>query len=123
MSITLDTPLKTAVADVLDKAVDIIDRNGHHRGYLYDEESADRGLLLQTCPVDAVGAINTAVFGKPRWPAEDHPGSRLAQAAVEALQETVGEPVPGWNDGEARTQDDVITAFWETAERLRRETV
>jgi hypothetical protein len=113
---------KTAVADLLDKAADVIDRNGHHQGYLYDETKADDGLLLQACPVDAVGAINTAVFGKPRWPAEDHAGSPLAQAATLALEETVGKPVPGWNDEPGRTSDEVITALWETAERLRKET-
>lgn len=113
---------KTAVADILDKAADVIDRNGHHQGYLYDEAKADDGLLLQACPVDAVGAINTAVFGKPRWPAEDHAGSPLAQAAALALEETVGKPVPGWNDEPGRTSDEVITALWETAERLRKET-
>ena len=118
---TLTTELKpTEIADVLDKAADVIDRNGLHKGYLYDEEKADGGLLMKVCPVDVVGAINVAVFDMPRWPAEDHPGSPLAQAATLALQETVGEPVPGWNDDETRTQDDVITTLWDTAERLRK---
>lgn len=122
VSRTITAPSKTAVADILDKAADVIDRNGHHQGYLYDEAKADDGLLLQCCPVDAVGAINVAVFGKPRWPTEDHDGSPLAQAAALALEETVGKPVPGWNDETGRTSDDVITNLWETAERLRKET-
>lgn len=109
------------VADVLDKAADIIDRNGHHKGYLYDEERADGGLLLKCCPVDVVGAINIAVFDMPRWPAEDHPSSPIAQAAVLALQETVGKPAAGWNDEDERTGEDAITSLWETAERLRKE--
>lgn len=115
-------PSKTEIADVIDKAAEIIDRNGHHQGYLYDETKADGGLLLQACPVDTVGAINIAVFGKPRWPAEDHPDCLLAQAAVEALQKTIGKPIVGWNDETERTQDDVITSLWETSERLRKET-
>lgn len=110
----------STLADILDKAADVIDRNGHHQGYLYDESKADGGLLLQACPVDVVGAINVAVFGKPRWPAEEHAGSPLAQAAALALQDTVG-PVVGWNDEDGRTQDEVITALWETAERLRKD--
>lgn len=113
-------PSRADVADVLDKAAVIVDRNGHHKGYLYDEAEADTGLLLKCCHVDAVGAINIAVFDTPRWPAEDHPAGPLAQAAVLALQETVGEPVPGWNDADERTQDDVIASLWETAERLRK---
>jgi hypothetical protein len=121
VSLTLDTPPKTEVADICDKAADVIDRNGHHQGYLYDETTADDGLLLQACPVDAVGAVNVAVFGKPRWPAEVHAGSPLAQAAVLALEETVGGPVPGWNDEAGRTGEEVITALWETAERLRKD--
>jgi hypothetical protein len=121
VSLTLDTPPKTAVADICDKAADVIDRNGHHQGYLYDEAKADDGLLLQACPVAVVGAVNVAVFGKPRWPAEDHADSPLAQAAVLALEETVGGPVPGWNDEAGRTGEDVITALWETAERLRKD--
>lgn len=121
VSLTTEAPSKAAVADILDKAADVIDRNGHHKGYLYDETKADGGLLLQCCPVDAVGAINIAVFGKPRWPAENHADSPLAQAAALALEETVKQPVPGWNDAAERTQEDVITNLWETAERLRKE--
>ena len=121
MNATIDAPSKTAIADALDKAADVIDRNGHHKGYLYDEAQADSGLLVQCCRVDVVGAINIAVFDVPRWPAEEHPGCALAQGAVLALQETVEKPVPGWNDEPERTQDDIITNLWETAERLRRE--
>lgn len=122
MNATTTAPSKTAIADLLDKAADVIDRNGHHKGYLYDEEQADSGLLVQCCRVDVVGAINVAVFGVPRWPADNHPGSPLAQAAVLALQETVKKPVPGWNDETERVQDDVLIALWETAERLRKVT-
>lgn len=118
---TTPGPSNADIADVIDKAAEIIDRNGHHQGYLYDEDQADGGLLLKFCRVDAVGAINIAVFDMPRWPAEDNPSSPLAQAAVLALQETVGKPVPGWNDEDERTQDDVITFLWETSERLRKE--
>lgn len=119
---TTTAPPKTGIADALDKAAEVIDRNGHHKGYLYDEGQADGGLLVQCCRVDVVGAINIAVFGVPRWPAEDHPGCTLAQAAVLALQETIGTPVPGWNDEAERTSDDVMTNLWEAAERLRKET-
>lgn len=120
MNATATAPSKTAIADILDKAAEVIDRNGHHKGYLYDEEQADSGLLVQCCRVDVVGAINVAVFGVPRWPADDHAGSPLAQAAVLALQETAGRPVPGWNDEAGRTSDSAITALWDTSERLRK---
>jgi hypothetical protein len=117
-----DTKPKPAdIADVIEKAAEIVEKNGLHKGYLYDEAQADEGTKPAECPVDVVGAINIAVFGKPSWPSEERPGSRLAQAAVLALGETVGKPVPGWNDEDERVVDDVVTNLWEAAERLRKE--
>jgi hypothetical protein len=114
-------PKTTEIADVIEKAAEIVEKNGLHKGYLYDEAQADEGTKPAECPVDVVGAINIAVFGKPSWPSEERPGSRLAQAAVLALGETVGKPVPGWNDEDERVVDDVVTNLWEAAERLRKE--
>lgn len=109
------------VADAAEKAAEVIEANGLHKGYLYDEDKADEGVKPADCPVDAVGAINVAVFGQPCWPSDSHTGSLLAQTVALALQETVGKPVPGWNDEAGRTDDDVITRLLETAERLRKE--
>lgn len=109
------------LAEYADKAASIVDTNGHHKGYLYDEAQADDGTKPAECRVDAVGAVNTAVFGQPCWPAEAHPDRLYAEAVVVALEKTVGKPVPGWNDEGERTQDDVITNLWDTAERLRKE--
>lgn len=118
----IDTkPKPTEIADVIEKAAEIVEKNGFHKGYLYDEDQADEGTKPAECPVDAVGAINIAVFGKPSWPSEEHPGSLLAQAAVLALEKTVGKPVPAWNDEAERVVDDVVTNLWETAELLRKE--
>ncbi|NUP15439.1 MAG: hypothetical protein HOZ81_04910 [Streptomyces sp.] len=118
---TLTEPKAAEIADVVCKAGDVVYKNGHHKGYLYDEAQADEGTPLADCRVDAVGAINTAVFGKPRWPAEDHAGCRLAEAAVTALEAFVGKPVPGWNDDADRDADDIIAALWDTAAGLRKE--
>jgi len=122
---TLTEPSVADIAEVLDKAAAVVDANGHHKGYLYDEEQADGQSLddrtpIAACRVDVVGAINIAVFGKPRWPAEDHAGCRIAEAAVLAFAAFVKKPVQGWNDDPARTGDDVITALWDTASGLRK---
>jgi hypothetical protein len=114
-------PKTTEIANVIEKAAEIVEKNGLHKGYLYDEAKADEGVKPAECPVDVVGAINIAVFGKPSWPSEEHPGSLLAQAAALALEETVGKPVPAWNDEADRVVDDVVTNLWETAELLRKE--
>lgn len=123
---TLTEPKAAEIADLLDKAAEVVHSNGHHKGYLYDEAQADGTSLddrtpIADCRVDAVGAINAAVFGKPRWPAEDHAGCRLAEAAVTALEAHVGKPVQGWNDAPETTADDVIAALWDTASGLRKE--
>lgn len=118
--VSTTTELKPAeIADAVDKAAEVIEKNGLHKGYLYDEAKADEGTKPAECPVDAVGAINTAVFGQPCWPAEQHPGSLLAQAATLALQETVDKPVPGWNDEPRRQKRQVVKALRDTAARLR----
>ena len=116
---TTTAPSKTEIADTAEQAAGIVDTNGLHKGYLYDEAKADEGVKPAECPVDAVGAVNTAVFGKPCWPAEEHPGSLLAQAVVLALQETVGRPVTGWNDERGRQKRQVVKALRDTAARLR----
>ena len=116
---TTDKPKQAEIADAAEKAAKVIEANGLHKGYLYDEQQAKTGLDLARCRVDAVGAVNVAVFGKPQWPAEEHESSPLAQAVVLALQETVRKPVPGWNDEDERTDAEVVTALTNTANRLR----
>ena len=108
----------TDIADTAEQAAKILKTNGLHQGYLYDEEQAKTGLPLSKCRVDLVGAVNIAVFGKPRWPAEEHAGSPLAQAVVLAVEETVKKPVPAWNDETGRTADEVVEVLEATAVRL-----
>lgn len=121
MTTTIDTPTATEMADVADKAADVVSGNGFHKGYLYDEQQAKTGLPLKRCRVDAVGAVNVAVFDQPVWPADEHEGSPLAQAVVDELAKTVGGPVPGWSDADGRTGDDVAAALRKTAASLRGE--
>lgn len=110
-SMTLDA------ANVLEKAAVHLERVGHHKGYLYDEKQA-KGTALESCRVCAVGSILAAAYGKPRYPAADDRAD-ATDTAIDAMELTVGQPVPVWNDEPARTQDDVITALKATAASLR----
>ncbi|WP_420032309.1 DUF6197 family protein [Streptomyces sp. cg28] len=116
---TILAPTRSEIATVIEKAADVIRTNGLHKGYLYDEQQAEAGTALEQCPVCLIGAINIAVYQVPRWPVEEKNLSPLAQEAVAALEKTIGEAVPGWNDDPARTKDDVITALTDTVNRLR----
>ena len=111
-SMTLDA------ADVLEKAAVHLERVGHHKGYLYDEQQAE-DTALESCRVCAVGSILAAAYGKPRYPALDTAQSDVTDTAIDAMEETVGTPVPVWNDEPQRTVDDVVTALRDTAASLR----
>lgn len=126
--ITATTPTATDIADVLDKAVQVIDRVGWHRGYLYDEEQYEEGKALRDCPVCAIGSINTAVCGSPVLvPTDEHSiysAVAFADAAAIAVAHRLGiQPVPRqvarWNDELQRTESEVRQAFRDTAAELR----
>lgn len=117
----MNTTTAPAKAEIAAKAADLVDTNGHHRGYLYDEAQADEGTKPAECRLDAVGAINTAVFGQPCWPSEEHPDRLLAEAVVVELEKTVKGPAAGWNDAKGRQKRQVVKALRDTANRLRAE--
>ncbi|MFJ3507859.1 DUF6197 family protein [Streptomyces luteogriseus] len=116
----MTTPATTAIeaAGVLDEAATHLKRVGHHKGYLYDEEQA-KGTAIESCRVCAVGSILAAAYGQPRYPADDTARAAVTDTAIDAVEETIGTPVPVWNDEPERTVDDVLTALTATAARLR----
>lgn len=114
-------PTPTAIADVLDKAADIIDRNGWHQGDLYDGHQADVGVPVSECRVCAIGAINTAISGQAT---ADLAGydlllAGLAETCIDEVLDQGWWTVPEWNDAAGRTQDDVTTALRNAAARMR----
>jgi hypothetical protein len=113
------TPATRAIeaANVLEKAATHLKRVGHHKGYLYDETQAT-GTALESCRVCAVGSILAAAYGQPRYPALDTRAD-VTDVAIDAVEKTIGTPVPVWNDEPERTVNDVITALTTTAARLR----
>jgi len=91
-------------ADVLDEAANIIERNGWTQG---DYHRPDGSKSPRDCPVDTTGALNLALGADT--PSHD---IRPDSPAEVALMRYLGiEYVPGWNDEEGRTVEEVIAAL------------
>lgn len=125
---TFTEPTAAEVADVLDKAIAHIEAVGWHQGYLYDEGQAEDGTPVNECMVCAVGAINTAVYGRPNG----DPFATDGQVAVVVLAEEAlkrhlnrdddyWDSVPAWNDYVNMTRQDVVDEIRDTATELRAE--
>ena len=113
----IDTPPADVLADLCDKAAEIINTNGHHKRYLYNTKQAETGLPLDRCRVDITGALNIAAHGTPRYA-----GSPLVFAVETVLAKRVGlASIVVWNDQQGRTKGDAVTLLRETAEALRAE--
>lgn len=112
---TLAEPTKTELADLCDKAAEIIATNGHHKRYLYDTKQAQSGLPLNQCRVDIIGALNIGAHGTPRYA-----GSPLVFAAETALARRIDRAsVVVWNDEKGHGKDEAIALLKQTAAELR----
>lgn len=111
------TPTELELADLCDKAADIIATNGHHQRYLYDTKQAETGLPLNQCRVDILGALNIVAHDTPRYA-----GSPLVFAAESLLVQRIDRAsLVVWNDEKGRSKDDAITLLKQTATELRTE--
>ncbi|MGW2920320.1 DUF6197 family protein [Streptomyces angustmyceticus] len=100
---------------VYERAADHIDRVGWIQGNLYDRAG---GMPFNLCRVCAVGAINIALNGSPRFPSYGID----AHDVVQPLREALGcEEMADWNDAPGRTQAEVTAALRDTAAALRTE--
>jgi hypothetical protein len=127
----------TTSAEILLKAADVIERNGHHKGDFANldeiwkaEEEEGIKLSRTDCPVCTRGAINIVVAGDP-----DDCGSygsftdSAAQSLADhlGLESTVDVPsehhvigaIAEWNDAPERTAEQVVTALRECAAQLQ----
>lgn len=118
-------------SEILDKAADVIDRNGWIKGDWYEPE--ERGDAPEDCPVCAGAAINIALEYAPDFDHDDVDVDDGAAAdAFSALLrqvvfETRGAPTPRnliqdiayWNDEDERTEDQVLAALRAAAEAER----
>ena len=119
---TATEPTPAAIADILDKAAEHIDRVGWIQNGLYDESQWGDDFPLQACRVCAVGAINTAVYGNPRYPILETGLQAVAIGAENALKQHLAldnSTIPLWNDAPGREADEVTKALRDTAAALR----
>ena len=91
-------------ADVLDKAADVIERDGWCRHEYHDPEG-------RHC---TVGAIEAAVIQEGHFPI-----SETIDEAEDSLDRWLGQSVAAWNDDIARDVREVITSLRECAASLR----
>jgi hypothetical protein len=70
---------------ILRKAAAVIEENGFCRHYLWDTTQAAAGVPPESCRVDIIGALATAIRGSPRW---------AASAQVRAVEEILAARIP-----------------------------
>lgn len=125
MTITeqVTAPSAADIAAVLDLAADHLDSVGWLQGASYDADQAEVGRPLEECRVSAYGAIQTAVYGKPRCGREcTDEQVELVLDAWEALSDHLGNGVVShWNDAPERTAGDVKATLRAAAKGLRGE--
>ncbi|WP_199546651.1 hypothetical protein [Streptomyces sp. N35] len=120
---TITEPSAAEIADDLDRAADVLDANGLHKGSLYDGAQRDRGTPADKCRVCVYGALNIAITGQPRWTGKDEDTARSAAAgnAIAAhLGLTPNEVAEEWSDDPKRRKAQVVKALRDTAAGLRK---
>lgn len=122
MSTTIEVT-DEAAADVLTRAAAHIEKVGHQKGGLYDGATADRGMPLTSCRVNAWGALYVALTGLPRHGLSSAESVALADRVEAALIAHLGlgddkGALTDWSDDPLRTTEHVVTAFRETAADL-----
>ncbi len=100
------TPTPDQVADLLDDAADLIERDGWAQGWLRDPDG-------RLCPGGAIVVADVA--GSQILACR----SPLVQAGLSAARDTIGGALTGWNDAEGRTEQQVLDMLRTTAKRQR----
>lgn len=112
---TLATPTDTQVAELLAKAADVIDANGHCKRDLYDHRQAAAGTPLADCRVDIIGALNIASHGTPRYTGRD----LLVWTAEQAILARIPEAaIVTWNDARGHGKREAAKLLRDTAASL-----
>lgn len=97
--------MTTTVAEVLNRAADLIET----RGLAHGTYQAPDGTLC------ARGAIRVVVFGTTNWPGRGDADETLYYNACSRLRIGLKEPITMWND--SHTQADVVSALRAAAAR------
>jgi len=111
--------MSAETAAILDKAADVIERNGLHKGTYASGALVGGGAFTDKCCC-ARGAINMAANGNNPW--ETSEASELAHDALctyLGISGNVDQSVADWNDNEYRTAEQVITALRGAAQAER----
>jgi hypothetical protein len=112
----LTEPTTAEIADLLDKAAEVIDCNGHCKRDLYDHKQAASGTRPENCRVDVIGAINIAAHGVPVYTGK----SLLTWRAEDALLAHIGEAaIVTWNDARGHGKREAARLLRDTAANLR----
>jgi hypothetical protein len=101
------TPTPEQVADLLDDAAALTERDGWAQGWMHDPDG-------RWCQVGAIKGAAAARGMQWNWP--------LLQAAFNAVADAIGVPtveLTGWNDAEGRTEQQVLGMLRTTAKRQR----
>ncbi|WP_147267266.1 hypothetical protein [Streptomyces sp. SDr-06] len=117
---TMTKAPEVLLADVVDKAYDVIDANGYCKTYLYDTKQAAGGTSLKDCRVDLFGAINIAVHGTPRWVG----GSNLVADTEKAVTTDCGAvSLAAWMTQKGHNKREALALLKRTSARLRLQAV
>jgi len=113
---TLTTPTDIDTADLLDKAADVIDTNGHCKRDLYDHRQAAGGTKPANCRVDIIGALNMAAHRTPIYTGRDLRVWAAEQAILARIPEAA---IVSWNDARGRGKREAAKLLRDTAASLR----
>lgn len=113
---TLTIPTDTEIADLLDKAADVIDTNGHCKRDLYDHRQAAGGTKPVNCRVDIIGALNIAAHGTPIYTGRDLRVWTAEQAVLARIDEAA---IVSWNDAKGHGKREAAKLLRDTAASLQ----
>jgi hypothetical protein len=113
---TLTIPTDAETADLIGKAADVIDVNGHCKRDLYDHKQAAGGTKPAGCRVDIIGALNIAAHGTPVYTGRDLRVWAAEQAILARIPEAA---IVSWNDARGHGKREAAKLLRDTAASLR----
>lgn len=113
---TVTAPTDIEVADLCDKAEDVVDTNGHCKRDLYDHKQVAGGTKPEHCRVDIIGALNIAAHGTPVYTGRDLRVWAAEQAILARIDEAA---IVTWNDAKGRGKREAAKLLRDAAASLR----
>lgn len=111
--------MNAETADILDRAAEVIERNGWHQGDYFNRDQEGAGINPADCAVCTRGAINIVATGGNPVNDYDVNGVAAAEALDLFLWDTFEAEgrygIAPWNDAPERTAAEVIAVLREAA--------